>query len=214
MQTLVLEDGEVLVREGDVNTHLHLLQQGRIRAERSLDQAQIILYEMRIGVLAGTRAFVDGTPRRATMRAVGGATLYALAPEDFDALVEAYPRLVLKAMRAVFRMTYINLRKYAHLRVVEQDSLWHWLSVAKHYGLPTRFPDWTDSRFVTLHFATARIDQFDRDGVGWSANYLHSHELVPDRLRSSGRKGLFPDRLPAHGAGQPAYLYDRNGHRL
>lgn len=111
MQALVLEDGEILVHEGDIDVHLHLLAQGRIRAESSLGQAQKILYEMRIGELAGTRAFVDGTPRRATMRAIGGTTLYALAPEDFDALVEARPRLVLKIMRAVFRMTYINLMR-------------------------------------------------------------------------------------------------------
>jgi CRP/FNR family cyclic AMP-dependent transcriptional regulator len=111
MQVLVLEDGEVLVHEGDVNTNLHLLAQGRIRAENSLDQAKNILYEMRIGEVAGTRAFVDGTPRRATLRTVGGATVYALAPADFDKLVELHPRLVFKAMRAVFRMTYINLMR-------------------------------------------------------------------------------------------------------
>jgi CRP-like cAMP-binding protein len=111
MQTHVLEEGEVLVREGDIDAHLHLLAQGRIRAESGLGQEQQVLYEMRSGELAGTRAFVDGTPRRATMRAIGRATLYALAPEDFDALVESHPRLVLKAMRAIFRMTYINLMR-------------------------------------------------------------------------------------------------------
>ena len=111
MQVVELVDGEVLVGEGDVDTHLHLLAEGRIRAENSLDGTYSVLYEMRIGDLAGTRAFVDGTPRRATMRAVGGATLYALAPGDFDQLVESHPRLMYKAMRAVFRMTYINLMR-------------------------------------------------------------------------------------------------------
>ncbi len=75
-----------------------------------------------------------------------------------------------------------NFRKYAHRRVVERDSVWHWLSVAQHYGLPTRLMDWTYSPFAALHFATANIEQFDRDGAIWGANYLRTHELVPERL--------------------------------
>lgn len=77
-----------------------------------------------------------------------------------------------------------NFRKYAHRSVVQRDSIWHWLSVAQHYGLPTRLMDWTYSPFAALHFATADLGRFDRDGVIWGVNYVLTHQQVPQRLRA------------------------------
>lgn len=76
-----------------------------------------------------------------------------------------------------------NFKKYAHRNVVGRDSLWHWLSVAQHYGLPTRLLDWTYSPFFAMHFATANMENADIDGVIWAVNYVKAHQLLPDKLR-------------------------------
>jgi hypothetical protein len=75
-----------------------------------------------------------------------------------------------------------NFKKYASKAVGMQDSEWHWLSIAKHHGLPTRLLDWTISPFVAMHFATAEPDKFDKDGVIYAVNVIKTHDLLPKKL--------------------------------
>jgi hypothetical protein len=75
-----------------------------------------------------------------------------------------------------------NFKKYAHRIVPEKDSFWFWLSVAQHHGLPTRLMDWTFSPYVALHFATASLNRYDRDGVIWCVNYKKVHTHLPTQL--------------------------------
>jgi len=77
-----------------------------------------------------------------------------------------------------------NFKKYAFRNVVESDSIWNWLSVAQHHGLPTRLMDWTYSPFVAMHFATANIEKFNIDGAIWAVNYVKAHQMLPDLLRN------------------------------
>jgi len=76
-----------------------------------------------------------------------------------------------------------NFKKYAHRSVVENDSVWHWLAVAQHYGLPTRLLDWTYPPYIALHFCTANIERYLLDGVIWAVNYQQAHAQLPGALR-------------------------------
>jgi FRG domain len=76
-----------------------------------------------------------------------------------------------------------NFRKYARRSDVPSDSVWNWLAVAQHHGLPTRMLDWTFSPQVAMHFATSRLDRFDRDAAIWAVDFVRTHELLPGALR-------------------------------
>ena len=107
-----LKDGELLVAEGAPDHTLYILAAGKLTVS-SLDAGgvQKVVYTMREGECAGTRAFVERSPRRATLVAVGNATVYTLTPDDFDKCLDINPRLAFKVMRALFRVTHANLAR-------------------------------------------------------------------------------------------------------
>lgn len=57
---------------------------------------------------------------------------------------------------------------------------WEWLALGQHYGLPSRFLDWTLNPLIALYFAC--VGEMDCDGVVYFAG--RANEVDPEKLKS------------------------------
>jgi CRP/FNR family transcriptional regulator, cyclic AMP receptor protein len=111
MGLVELRDGEPLVSESEDRHTLFLLALGTIDVRKTVAGHEETVYRMRVGECAGTRAFVDGSARKAALRSVGDSAVLTLEPGEFESLLHDHPRLVYKVMRAIFRITHANLTR-------------------------------------------------------------------------------------------------------
>ena len=113
-----MKDGEILVKQGEADQTLFVLVVGKLavisKDNEGVDQH---VYTMRKEECSGTHPFMNRSNRKATLRALGDATVYTLTRENFEALLDDNPRLAYLVMRALFRVTHANLAR------VNQESM-------------------------------------------------------------------------------------------
>ena len=102
-----LTDDEYLIEEGASDDSLHVLLSGKLEVvKRTASDGMASLAILREGDLAGELSFIDGTTHTVGLRALSNSLVLSLQRTDFEAIVDDYPQLVYKVMRAVARSAH------------------------------------------------------------------------------------------------------------
>lgn len=110
LETVVIGDGETLMREGEAADAMYLVISGRLRAFVSRDGVEEPVGEIGRGEAVGEMALLTDAPRSATVRAIRDTELAKLSRSGFERLAHAHPPAVLHMTRLLVQRLQRLLR--------------------------------------------------------------------------------------------------------
>lgn len=132
--------GQVLCNEGDPGESLYILEVGQLRVTQwtgAGDEAVLAVVEAPSAV--GELSLLDGSPRSATLTAIGPVRVRVVPRRVFTALIQEQPQVVpglLATLAALIRRA--NARQVDLLTLDVPGRLAKWLALrAEHTGAPT-----------------------------------------------------------------------------
>jgi CRP-like cAMP-binding protein len=124
MDSMNVEPGEYVFREGEEGSHLCFVASGEFEVMKESSKGIVIrISTLQKGDSIGEMAVIDSYPRSAAVRAKTEGMLITLSRDDFDLLLKERPITGIKVLRAIARLLCSNLRKTS-TAVVDQLLPW------------------------------------------------------------------------------------------
>jgi CRP-like cAMP-binding protein len=109
-----LNEGEVLVREGSIDSRLYMIVRGALGVVKNAGSTGEVTFNVLTpGDFAGELSFLDNLERYASLVARGDARVLELEREKLEALLSTHPKIVYKVMRGIVRAVHQIQRRLA-----------------------------------------------------------------------------------------------------
>jgi serine/threonine protein kinase/CRP-like cAMP-binding protein len=86
-------DEEDIVRQGEISEDMYFIKHGEVEVYRDEDGLPVFINKLREGDFFGEMATIHGTPRSASVRAMGDAEVFRMKRADLEDILDREPRL-------------------------------------------------------------------------------------------------------------------------
>jgi CRP-like cAMP-binding protein len=187
-------DADLLV-EGDSAEIYFLLAEGRVKVtQASAEGFEVILHLLGPGDLVGALSNLDEGTYPATATALTDVVAFAIAPADFDAILERYPSVAIQLLRFAasrLRANHARLRELATERVERRiartlarlaGQIGERTEQGIVLGAPLSRQDLAELTGTTLFTVSRTLKEWERRGIliagREQVTLLNTHALV------------------------------------
>lgn len=105
--------GQTLWREGDACGNVAFIVSGRVEVKKQTEfkGKEVVIGVYSKGAIAGELCVLDGSPRAVTAVALDDVSLLLLSREDFENMLNKYPRLGVKLLKDMLFAVSTRLKK-------------------------------------------------------------------------------------------------------
>lgn len=110
--SLEFEPGDLLFKEGASGRYVCFIVKGELEVVKQAHAGEdVIIAELSPGHSVGEMSIIDGLTCSATVRAKTPATVMALTKEDFERIMQEFPRVGAEVFKGISTLLSMSLRR-------------------------------------------------------------------------------------------------------
>jgi len=110
-------DNEVIFLEHEPGEELYIIQKGKIKITKIVDNNEVLLALLKPGDIFGEMAILENKPRSATAISFGESELLAVSKSNFEVMVKSNPRLGTKLITLLSERIWKAYRQLANILI-------------------------------------------------------------------------------------------------
>ncbi|WP_411824114.1 cyclic nucleotide-binding domain-containing protein [Leptospira sp. 'Mane'] len=116
------KDNEMIFCEHEPGKELFILQQGKVKISKIVNQNEVMLAVLQAGDIFGEMAILDNKPRSASAIASGDVELLAINKANFEGMVKAQPQLATRLITLLSERIWTAYKQLANLLLKDSQA--------------------------------------------------------------------------------------------